>query len=95
MKTVAELLYSYTEQARLDTEDILELLLEFCAETGMNDAAVAAVSERIEEEGAVEQLQAFLVERGLFETLAKPGDGEQLLGYAADDGLDLDEDDLE
>ena len=45
MTTVADLLDSYVHQARLEPEDVLELLLEYCADSGLEDAAVATLSE--------------------------------------------------
>jgi hypothetical protein len=95
MKTATELIRSYAEQAMLDTEDVLDLLLEFCADSEIDDVAVAALTERIEEEGVVDELRAFLVERGLFTTVAKPADGDQVLDFEDDGELDLDEEDLE
>ena len=95
MTTVAELLDSYVHQARLEPEDVLELLLEFCADSGMEDAAVATLSERIEEEGIVDELQEYLVQRGLLGSAAMSAGGEQQLDVADEHDMDLDEEDLE
>jgi hypothetical protein len=95
METVAELVKSYAQQALLDTEDVLELLLEFCADSGMHDAAITALAERIEEEGVVDEFRAYLVERGLLTSVATSADGERPLDVDDDDPLDLDDEDLE
>jgi hypothetical protein len=95
MKTVSELIRTYADQALLDSEDVLELLLEFCAESEIDDAAVTALIERIEEEGVVNELRAFLVERGLFVAVANSAGGEQTLEFEDEDELDLDEEDRE
>jgi len=95
MKTVRELINTYADQAMLDADDVLELLLEFCAESELDDAAATALIERIEEEGVVDELRAFLVERGLFATVARSADAEQALDFEDDDELDLDEEDGE
>jgi hypothetical protein len=95
MKTVSELIESYAEQAHLDTEDILELLLEFYADSGMGDAAITTLSDRIEAEGIVDELQEFLVQRGLLVTAAMPADGGQPLEVDDADELDLDDDSSE
>jgi hypothetical protein len=95
MKVVAELIKAYAEQALLDTEDVLDLLLEFCTESEIDDAAVTALIERIEEEGVVDELRAFLVERGLFASVAKSAAGEHTLDFEDEDELDPDEEDQE
>lgn len=95
MTTVTELLESYVQQARLEPEDVLELLLDFCADTGIQDAAVATLSEHIEEEGVVDELREYLVQRGLLGSAAISVGEDQLLEEDDEGTLDLDEEDLE
>jgi hypothetical protein len=93
MNTVLELLSSCTAQAHLDTNEVLDLLVEFCADSGMGDAVVTTLSEQIEEEGIVDKLREFLAQRGLIAAAGDSINEEQLLDD--DDELDLDDIDLE
>ena len=65
MATAAEFLRAYREQAGLDADDTMALLVEFFAGYGMTDSAADALCEYIEDEGMTGDFATVLKESGL------------------------------
>ena len=65
MGTATKLLRAYRDQAGLDADDAIALLVSFLATYGMTDSAVAALCEYIDDEGMTEDFAGLLKENGL------------------------------
>jgi len=65
MATAGELLRTYREQAGLDADDAIALLVDFLASYGMTGSAADVVCEYIDDEGMTKDFAALLRENGL------------------------------
>jgi hypothetical protein len=65
MATAAELLRAYREQAGLDADDAIALLVDFLASYGMTGGAADALCDYIDDEGLTEDFAGLLKENGL------------------------------
>jgi hypothetical protein len=75
MATAAELLQAYREQASLDADEAITLLVEFLGSYGMTGGAADALCDYLDEEGMTEDFAGLLIENGLvIETGAAPED---------------------
>jgi hypothetical protein len=74
MATAAELLRAYREQAGLDADDAIALLVGFLASYGVTDAAVTVLCNHVDDEGMTEDFAALLRENGL---MLEPGVGTE------------------
>jgi hypothetical protein len=70
MATAAELLRLYRDQALLDADDGIALLVDFFAGYGMTGGAADALCDYIDDEGMTEDFSALLRENGL---MLEPG----------------------
>jgi alkanesulfonate monooxygenase SsuD/methylene tetrahydromethanopterin reductase-like flavin-dependent oxidoreductase (luciferase family) len=65
MATAAEVLRAYREQAGLDADEAIALLVDFLASYGMTDSAADALCDYIDDEGMTEDFAGLLKEDGL------------------------------
>ena len=65
MATAAGLLRAYREQAGLDADDAIALLVNFLASYGMTGGAADALCDYIDDEGMTEDFAGLLKENGL------------------------------
>jgi len=65
MASAAELLRAYREQAGLDADDAIALLVDFRASYGMTGSAADALCEHIDDKGMAEDFAGLLKENGL------------------------------
>lgn len=65
MATAAVLLRAYRDQAGLDADDAIALLVDFLASYGMTGGAADALCDYIDDEGMTEDFAGLLKENGL------------------------------
>lgn len=65
MGTAVRLLRAYREQAGLDADDAIAVLVDFLASYGMTDSAAHALCDHIDDEGLTEDFAGLLKENGL------------------------------
>ena len=65
MATAAGLLRAYREQAVLDADEAITLLVDFLASYGMTDSAADALCDYIDDEGMTKDFTDLLKENGL------------------------------
>ncbi len=65
MTTAARVLRAYREQAGLDADEAIALLVDFCASYGMTGDAADALCDYISDEGMSEDFIGLLKENGL------------------------------
>ena len=65
MATAAELLRAYREQAGLDADDAIALLVDFLASYGITGSAADALCDHIDDEGMTGDFASLLKENGL------------------------------
>ena len=65
MATAAKLLRAYRDQASLDADDAIALLVGFLASYGMTGSAADALCEHIDDEGMTDDFASLLKENGL------------------------------
>lgn len=65
MATAAELLQAYREQAGLEAEEAIAVLVDFLASYGMTDGAADSLCDYIDDEGLTEDFAGLLRENGL------------------------------
>ena len=65
MATAAELLRAYRDQAGLDADGAIALLVDFLASYGMTGSAADALCEHIDDEGMTDDFASLLKENGL------------------------------
>ncbi len=65
MAAAAKLLRAYRDQAGLDADDAIALLVDFLATYGMTGSAAAALCDYIDKEGMTEDFAGLLKENGL------------------------------
>ena len=65
MATAAKLLRAYRDQAGLDADDAIALLVDFLASYGMTGSAADALCEHIDDEGMTDDFASLLKENGL------------------------------
>ena len=65
MATAAELLRAYREQAGLDADEAIMLLVDFLATYGMTGGAAVALCDYIDDEGIAQDFAGLLKENGL------------------------------
>ncbi len=65
MATAATLLRAYRDQAGLDADDAIALLVDFLASYGMTGSAADALCEHIDDEGMTDDFASLLKENGL------------------------------
>ena len=65
MATAAKLLRAYRDQASLDADDAIALLVDFLASYGMTGSAADALCEHIDDEGMTDDFASLLKENGL------------------------------
>jgi len=65
MATAAKLLRAYRDQAGLDADDAIALLVDFLASYGMAGSAADALCEHIDDEGMTDDFASLLKENGL------------------------------
>ena len=70
MATAAELLRAYREQAGLDADEAITLVVDFLASYGMTGGAADTLCDYIDDEGMVEDFATLLRENGL---MLEPG----------------------
>lgn len=85
MGTATKLLRAYRDQAGLDADDAIALLVDFLATYGMTGSAAAALCDYIDGEGMTADFAALLRENGL---MLEPG-----VTTEDEDGLSSDETD--
>ena len=79
MATAAELLRAYRDQASLDVDEAIELLVDFLASYAMTDSAAAALCDHIDDEGLTEDFAGLRKENCLVLGLGGTiGEGEGL-----------------
>lgn len=83
MATAAELLRAYREQAGLDADDAIALLVDFLATYGMTDSAADTLCEYIDDDGMTEDFASLLKENGL--VLGLSGTVGEEDGFSDDD----------
>ena len=64
MATAADLLRAYREQAGLDADEAIVLLVDFLASYGMTGGAADALCDYIDDEGMTEDFAGLLKENG-------------------------------
>ncbi len=65
MATAAELLRVYGEQAGLEADEAISLLVDFFATYGMTSSVAGVLCDHIDDEGMTEDFAALLRENGL------------------------------
>jgi hypothetical protein len=65
MATAAGLLRAYREQAGLDADDTIALVVDFLSSYGMTGSAAEALCDHIDDEGMTEDFAGLLKENGL------------------------------
>ena len=65
MATAAKLLRAYRDQAGLDADDAIALLVDFLASYGMTGSAADALCDHIDDEGMTDDFASLLKENGL------------------------------
>ena len=65
MATAATLLRAYRDQAGLDADDAIALLVDFLASYGMTGSAADALCEHIDDEGMTDDFASLLKENRL------------------------------
>jgi hypothetical protein len=65
MATSAIYFQAYRDQADLDVDDAIALLMDFLGSYGLTDTAVNVLCEYIDEEGMTEDFSTLLKENGL------------------------------
>jgi len=65
MATAAKLLRAYRDQAGLDADDAIALLVDFLAGYGMTGSAADALCDYIDDEGLTDDFASLLKENGL------------------------------
>jgi hypothetical protein len=63
--TAAELFREYREQAGVDAEEAITLLVDFLASYGMSGSAADALCDHIDDEGMTDDFATLLKESGL------------------------------
>ena len=79
MATAAKLFHTYREQAGMDADDGVALLLEFLASYGMTDSAAGALCSCIDDEGLAEDFAGLLKENGLVIETVDPLGGDDVI----------------
>jgi len=85
MATAAEFLRAYREQAGLDRDEAIALLVDFIAGYGLTDNAADVLCDYIDDEGMAEDFAALLRENGL---ILEPGVAAQDEDVIGDDETD-------
>lgn len=65
MATTAELLHAYQQQAGIDADEAVGLLLDFLASYGMTGNVTDVLCDHIDEEGMTGDFAQLLVDNGL------------------------------
>lgn len=65
MATASKLLRAYRDQAGLDADDAIALLVDFLASYGITGSAAEALCDYIDDEGMTEDFAGLLKENGL------------------------------
>jgi len=72
MLNSAELLGAYRDQAGLEADDAVEIVVDFLSSYGMAEGALAVLCDHVDDEGMTEDLARQLKEGGL---VVEPGAG--------------------